>query len=79
MASPLLPSLILKKKVTDIIPIELEDCVIQLNQYFEGTRKAFNIKLNPTGTDFQKKSLEATRPNSFRKNYFIFRIIKTVR
>jgi len=44
-----------EEKVTDIIPIELEDCVIQLNQYFEGTRKAFNIKLNPTGTDFQKR------------------------
>jgi methylated-DNA-[protein]-cysteine S-methyltransferase len=44
-----------EEKVTDIIPIELEDCVIQFNQYFEGTRKAFNIKLNPTGTDFQKR------------------------
>ena len=44
-----------EEKVTDIISIELEDCVIQLNQYFEGTRKAFNIKLNPTGTDFQKR------------------------
>ena len=44
-----------EEKVTDIIPIELEDCVIQLNQYFEGTRKAFNIKLNANGTNFQKR------------------------
>mgnify|MGYP000353784192 CR=1 FL=1 len=43
------------EKVTDIIPIELEDCVIQLNQYFDGTRKQFNLNLNPSGTDFQKK------------------------
>lgn len=44
-----------EEKTTDIIPIELEDCVIQLNEYFEGTRKQFNLKLNPQGTDFQKK------------------------
>lgn len=44
-----------EEKVTDIIPIELEDCVIQLNEYFEGSRKQFNLKLNPQGTDFQKK------------------------
>jgi len=44
-----------EEKTTDIIPIELEDCVMQLNEYFEGTRKAFNIKLNANGTNFQKR------------------------
>ena len=44
-----------EEKITDIIPIELEDCAIQLNEYFEGTRKEFDLKLNPSGTDFQKK------------------------
>ncbi|WP_299548010.1 methylated-DNA--[protein]-cysteine S-methyltransferase [Seonamhaeicola sp.] len=44
-----------EEKVTDIIPEVLEDCVIQLNEYFEGTRKQFSLKLNPQGTDFQKK------------------------
>ncbi len=44
-----------EEKPTDIIPETLEDCVIQLNEYFEGTRKFFNLKLNPSGTDFQKK------------------------
>ncbi|MFD2724843.1 methylated-DNA--[protein]-cysteine S-methyltransferase [Hyunsoonleella rubra] len=47
---------------TDIIPEILEDCVIQLNEYFDGTRKHFDLKLNPQGTDFQKgiwKLLEA--------------------
>ena len=43
-----------EEKVTDIIPTELEDCVIQLVEYFEGSRKQFNLKLNPLGTDFQK-------------------------
>jgi len=44
-----------EEKITDIIPIELEDYVIQLNEYFEGSRKQFDLKLNPQGTDFQKK------------------------
>ena len=44
-----------KEKITDIIPIELEDCVIQLNEYFDGERKDFNLKLNANGTDFQKR------------------------
>ena len=44
-----------EEKITDIIPVELEDCVFQLQEYFDGKRKAFDIKLNPEGTDFQKK------------------------
>jgi len=44
-----------EEKITDIIPIELEDCVIQLNEYFDGARKQFNVNLNPKGTDFQQK------------------------
>ena len=44
-----------EEKETDIIPDELEDCVIQLNEYFEGDRKQFDLKLNPEGTEFQKK------------------------
>ena len=44
-----------EEKITDIIPAELEDCVIQLQEYFDGSRKNFDLKLNPQGTDFQKK------------------------
>lgn len=44
-----------EEKVTDIIPVELEDCVRQLKEYFEGERRQFNLKLNPQGTEFQKK------------------------
>jgi len=47
-----------EEKVTDIIPSVLEDCVIQLNEYFEGSRKQFDLKLNPQGTEFQKKVWE---------------------
>lgn len=37
------------------IPEILKDCVQQLNEYFNGTRKQFGLKLNPQGTDFQKR------------------------
>ncbi|WP_455393025.1 methylated-DNA--[protein]-cysteine S-methyltransferase [[Eubacterium] cellulosolvens] len=33
----------------------LKKCVVQLNEYFQGTRKKFTIKLQPQGTDFQKQ------------------------
>jgi len=44
-----------EEKITDIIPLELEDCVFQLQEYFDGKREVFDLKLNPEGTDFQKK------------------------
>ena len=40
--------------VTDIIPSALEDCTIQLSEYFKGQRTQFSLKLNPEGTAFQK-------------------------
>jgi len=43
-----------QEKITDIIPSELKDCAIQLQEYFDGSRKHFDLKLNPQGTDFQK-------------------------
>jgi len=44
-----------EEKITNIIPIELEACVSQLSEYFEGTRQQFHLKLNPEGTHFQKQ------------------------
>ena len=40
--------------ISDIIPEELQDCVYQLQEYFQRSRNSFNLKLNPQGTDFQK-------------------------
>ncbi|PHS02559.1 MAG: cysteine methyltransferase [Leeuwenhoekiella sp.] len=37
------------------IPETLNDAALQLEEYFAGTRTAFNLKLNPKGTDFQKR------------------------
>jgi methylated-DNA-[protein]-cysteine S-methyltransferase len=36
-----------------IIPDCIKSCVQQLEEYFSGTRKEFDLKLNPGGTDFQ--------------------------
>ncbi|MDY0781576.1 methylated-DNA--[protein]-cysteine S-methyltransferase [Tenacibaculum sp. IB213877] len=37
------------------IPDSLQNCVSQLDEYFSGERKEFEVKLNPQGTDFQQK------------------------
>lgn len=37
------------------IPKCLQECASQLDQYFSGERTDFDLKLNPQGTDFQKK------------------------
>ena len=43
------------EKPTSEIPVELQTAVHQLNEYFEGERSHFQLKLTPKGTDFQKK------------------------
>ncbi len=37
------------------IPDFLKKAVTQLQEYFEGSRNTFDIELNPSGTDFQRK------------------------
>lgn len=37
------------------IPTALKTSVKQLQEYFKGERKQFNIRLNPQGTEFQKR------------------------
>ncbi|GAA4295552.1 methylated-DNA--[protein]-cysteine S-methyltransferase [Aestuariibaculum suncheonense] len=43
-----------EEQVSETIPETLIDCVTQLNEYFDGERETFNLKLNPKGTDFQQ-------------------------
>ena len=33
----------------------IKDCIKQLKEYFSGKRKIFQLNLNPSGTDFQKR------------------------
>lgn len=42
-------------EISETIPVVLQEAVTQLNEYFERKRIDFNFKLNPKGTDFQKK------------------------
>ncbi|MBB6679995.1 methylated-DNA--[protein]-cysteine S-methyltransferase [Aequorivita sp. 609] len=41
--------------ISENIPKELNDVVTQLQEYFEGKRSTFNVKISPKGTDFQKR------------------------
>jgi methylated-DNA-[protein]-cysteine S-methyltransferase len=42
-------------ELTSKIPEVLQECVTQLQQYFDGKRTQFDFKINPKGTDFQQK------------------------
>jgi methylated-DNA-[protein]-cysteine S-methyltransferase len=33
----------------------LEECLAQIDQYFQGTRQEFSLQLAPEGTDFQQQ------------------------
>ncbi|GAB3713537.1 methylated-DNA--[protein]-cysteine S-methyltransferase [Flavobacterium koreense] len=48
-------SVLAEGELSTKIPNELQEAVSQLQEYFEGKRKDFDFKLNPKGTDFQKK------------------------
>lgn len=60
-------SILDENKPIGIIPDVLEDAVYQLKEYFEGSRQQFDLKLNPSGTDFQKKVWEALLEIPFGK------------
>ncbi len=45
-------------EVSTKIPKELKEAVLQLQDYFNGKRNEFSFKINPSGTDFQKKVWE---------------------
>jgi len=48
-----------EEEITEVIPEVLEDCVLQLNEYFNGEREQFSLKLNPKGTTFQERVWDA--------------------
>lgn len=67
-----------QEKQTDIIPESLQDCVYQLNEYFEGTRKQFDLLLNPEGTSFQKTVWAALREIPYGKTVSYLELAKTL-
>ncbi len=50
------------------VPSCLKDCVNQLDEYFLGTRKEFDLKLNPQGTGFQQSVWKELLNISFGKS-----------
>ncbi len=44
-----------KGKVSEKVPKVLQRAVKQLDDYFQGKRTSFDFKINPKGTEFQKK------------------------
>lgn len=60
-----------EETITPIVPKLVEDCVYQLQDYFEGEREEFHLKLNPQGTDFQKTVWKALQsiPHRTRISY----------
>jgi len=67
-----------EEKITDIVPELLEDAVYQLKEYFEGTRTAFTLTLNPEGTDFQKKVWKALGQIPYGKTVSYLDLSKTL-
>lgn len=48
-------------------PVILQQTELQLKEYFEGKRKIFDLKLNPTGTEFQKGVWKLVKNINFGK------------
>ncbi|MFA5970817.1 MAG: methylated-DNA--[protein]-cysteine S-methyltransferase [Lentimicrobiaceae bacterium] len=48
-------------------PACLQECVTQLNEYFSGARKRFDLHLDPRGTDFQLNVWEKLQQIPFGK------------
>ena len=53
--------------ISTIIPDSLSTCVAQLSEYFDGKREDFDLKLNPQGTEFQRKVWEILLEIPFSK------------
>lgn len=56
----------------------LKECIYQLEEYFKGIRKEFGLKLNPKGTDFQKKVWNQLETIPFAKTKSYLQISKQI-
>ena len=60
------------------IPEALKTAVLQLQEYFEGNRTDFDLKLNPQGTDFQKRVWKELSQISFGKTTSYLQMAKNL-
>ncbi|MBT8270482.1 MAG: methylated-DNA--[protein]-cysteine S-methyltransferase [Flavobacteriaceae bacterium] len=61
-----------------VIPESLKACVQQLGEYFQGTRHEFELKLNPEGTDFQKRVWKALLQVPYGKTKTYLELSRTI-
>lgn len=66
------------EKPAAIIPEVLEDAVYQFSEYLDGKRKSFDLKLNPEGTDFQKRVWDALLEIPYGKTVSYLELSKTL-
>ena len=65
-----------KNNPSKIIHPSLKECAYQLDEYFVGIRKEFGLKLNPKGSEFQKKVWNKLEQVSFGKTRSYLQISK---
>ena len=65
-----------QEELSESIPEALLDCVIQLKEYFNTTRKKFDLKLHPEGTAFQKKVWKQLETIPFGKSISYLQLSK---
>ncbi len=75
-----------EKGITSILFVEeqgeenpnvvVEQCIAELDEYFNQKRTVFSVPLSAEGTAFQKKVWEALLYHSIRNERFIFRYCK---
>jgi len=56
-----------EESLSEKLPKHLQECVTQLAEYFNGKRTKFTVKLNPQGTDFQRRVWTELRTIPFNK------------
>lgn len=56
----------------------LDECVLQLDEYFKGERKEFTVKLNPEGTEFQKIVWNELLKNPFGRTVSYMELAKSI-
>ncbi len=63
-------------EISKVIPSVLQEAVTQLQDYFDGQRTHFDLKLNPIGTDFQQKVWKGLCEISFGKTMSYLELAK---
>ncbi|GGI56359.1 methylated-DNA--[protein]-cysteine S-methyltransferase [Winogradskyella haliclonae] len=66
------------EELSEFIPEDLLDCVTQLKAYFRDELQDFDLKLNPVGTDFQKKVWQYLQQIPFGKTCSYLELSKKI-